>query len=387
MSAFKRSFLLTFALSIIILAAFFSGYALREWQIRQYAAFPIFDEAYQLLRDQAYYPLPADSALEYGAIRGLIQAYGSAANDPHTSFLEPPQAELENNTISGKFGGIGVRLGNDSAGHYVLYPFPDGPAKKAGLQDADRLLAVDDLPITPQTPLDTLTAAVRGPVGQNVRITIGRPPDYAPIAYTISREEVALPSTTYHLDADEPRLGVIEVNVMASTTVREILDAARHLQSRGATALALDLRNNGGGLLDVGIDIAKLFLTDGVVIEEQYRGQGVETYKVNQAGELADIPLVVLINGGTASAAEIVAGALQARRRAQLIGEASYGKNTIQLVYELSDQSSLHVTSAEWRIPGLDAPRPGQGLTPDIPAASGQTPDAAIQAAIHSLFP
>jgi carboxyl-terminal processing protease len=387
MDSFKRSFLLTLTICLIVLVSFFGGYLLRDWQQRQVATFPIFDEAHQLLADHALRPIPTGQALEYGAIHGMIQAYGSAVNDPHTNFLEPPQAELESNTLAGKFGGIGVRLSNDADGNYVLYPFPDGPAKKAGIQDGDRLLAVDDLPITPQTPGDQLTAAVRGPVGQKVTITVGRAPDYEPVSYDVKREEVALPSVTFHLDADEPRLGVIEVNAMASTTVQEIIKAAADMQARGAIALALDLRNNGGGLLDVGIDTARVFLKDGVVIEQQYRGKDAETFKVNQAGELSEVPLVVLINGGTASAAEIVAGALQARGRAQLIGETSYGKNTIQLVYELSDKSSLHVTAAEWWIPGLDAPRPGKGLTPDIPAASGQTPDAAIQAAITALFP
>jgi carboxyl-terminal processing protease len=386
MNSFRRSFLLTLSISLLILVAFFGGYLLRDWQQRQYATFPIFEEAHQLITDHALRPIPTGQALEYGAIRGLIQSYGSAVNDPHTSFLEPPQAELESNTLAGKFGGIGVRLSNDADGNYVLYPFPDGPAKEAGIQDGDRLLAVDDLSVTPQTPVDQVTAAVRGPVGQKVAVTVGRAPDYEPISYDIKREEVALPSVTYHLDADEPRLGVIEVNAMASTTVPEILKSAEDLQTRGATALALDLRNNGGGLLDVGIAVAEIFLKDGVVIEQQYRGQDVETFKVGQPGELSEIPLVVLINGGTASAAEIVAGALQARGRAQLIGETSYGKNTIQLVYELSDKSSLHVTAAEWWVPGLDAPRPGKGLTPDIPAASGQTPDAGIQAAIRALF-
>ncbi|MFZ6028962.1 MAG: S41 family peptidase [Chloroflexota bacterium] len=387
MNAFKRSFLLTFVSSLSLLVAFFAGFLLRDWQQRRAATFPVFDEAYRLIEGHAFTPLPTGQAMQYGAIRGMVQAYGSAVNDPHTSFLEPPQAELENDTLAGKFGGIGVRLSNDADGNYVLYPFPNGPAAKAGIQDGDRLLAVDDLAITPQTPVDQLTAAVRGPIGKKVRIVVGRAPGFEPVSFDVKREEVALPSVTFHIDADEARLGVIEVNAMASTTIGEIFDAATDLQARGATALALDLRNNGGGLLDVGIEVARLFLKDGIVIEQQYRGEAVETFKVNKPGKLSDIPMVVLINGGTASAAEIVAGALQAHGRARLIGETSYGKNTIQLVYELSDQSSLHVTAAEWRIPGLDAPRPGKGLTPDIPAASGATPDEGIRAAIQVLFP
>jgi carboxyl-terminal processing protease len=208
-----------------------------------------------------------------------------------------------------------------------------------------------------------------------------------PIEVSVKREEIALPSVTWHLDAGEPRLGVIEINVIAATTSDEIQKAVKDLQSRGATAYALDLRNNGGGLLDAGIDIARLFLKDGVVMEQQFRGQEVKTYRVEKPGPLADIPLAVLVNGSTASASEIIAGALQAHERARLIGEPTYGKNTIQLVFELRDHSSIHVTAAQWWIPGLDAPRPGKGLQPDVPAKPGGPPDPVIQAAIKALFP
>lgn len=387
MNDFKRSFLLSFTFLSLAMLAFFGGYLLRDWQYHQATTFPVFEEAYALIQKHAFYPIPTGSALDYGATHGMVQGYDNAVNDPHTSFIEPPQAELQSNTLAGKFGGIGVRLANDTDGNYVLYPFPDGPAQEAGIQDADRLLGVDELTITAQTPLDELIAAIRGPVGQKVKITVSREPDYEPISFDIKREEIALPSVTYHPDADESRLGVIEINSMASNTTSEIVAAVEELQSRGASGFVMDLRDNGGGLLDVGIDTASLFLKDGVIIEQQFRDEEVESFQVKKPGELADIPLVVFINGGTASAAEIVAGALKAHGRAQLIGEPSYGKNTIQLVFELKDKSSLHVTSAEWWIPGLDAPRPGQGLTPDIPASTGDKPDQYIQAAIQVLFP
>ena len=386
MNEFKRSFLITVSISLAILAAFFGGYFLRDWQQSQLGNFEILDETRALLNAHAYYTVPTGSTLEYGAIHGMLHTFRQEANDPHTFFVEPPQAELQANTLAGKFGGIGVRLSNDADGNYVLYPYPDSPAQEAGIQEGDRLIGVDDLTITPQTLIDDVVAAVRGPIGHKVKITVGRPPDYEPISYDVKREEIALPSVTYHLDPDQPRLGVVEVNTMGSGTVKEIIDAVEDLQGRGAEKFALDLRNNGGGFLDIGIDVARLFLEEGTVIEQQYRGKGVEVYKVERRGQFADIPMVVLINGGTASAAEIVAGALKAHGRALLIGETSFGKNTIQLVFDLSDDSSLHVTNATWWVPGLDEPRPGKGLTPDISAASGGSPDEAIQAAILTLF-
>ncbi len=331
--------------------------------------FPILFEAYGLVKDEGLQPMPTAPAEEYGMILGMLQAYG----EPHTSFLEPVQTKLENDSLAGKFGGIGVRLGSDQEGRVVLYPFPDGPAAKAGVKEGDRLLAVGDMQINTQTPSDKLQAAIRGPIGQKVTITIGHAPDFTAQKIDITRAEIALPSTTWHLDPNEPRLGVIEINIIAATTPDEIQNAVKDLQSRGATAYVMDLRNNGGGLLNAGVDTARLFLKDGVVIQQQYKGKDVETFKVDKPGPLADIKLAVLVNENTASAAEIIAGSLQGRKRAQLIGTTTYGKDTIQLVFELQDKSSLHVTAAHWWVPGLEFPKDGKGLRPDIPLPDGTT--------------
>ena len=161
------------------------------------------------------------------------------------------------------------------------------------------------------------------------------------------------------------------------------------LEQRGATAFVLDLRDNFGGLLDAGVDIARLFLADGIVIEQQYRGEAVQTFKVERKGALANVPLAILVNQHTASAAEIVAGALQQQQRAVLIGSASYGKDSIQLVFNLSDGSSLHVTSAKWWIPGLQPPLGENGLQPDLvipTSADPAAPDEAMRAAVKLLL-
>ena len=327
--------------------------------------------------------MPASPALEYGMIRGMVQAYG----EPHTVFLEPVQTELESNSLAGKFGGIGVRMGRDAQGYPVLYPFPDGPAIKAGVQDGDRLIAVEDQPVTLDTPDDIIQAAIRGPVGQKVALTLVRAPDFNPQKISIERAEIPLPSVTWHAEPAEPRLGIIEINIIAASTPQEIQKAVKDLQSRGATHFALDLRNNGGGLLDAGVNTARLFLKDGDVIQQQYRGQALKAFPVERPGPLVDIPLVVFVNQNTASASEIIAGALQAHKRAQLIGSTTYGKDTIQLVFNLKDGSSMHITAAHWWIPGLDLPRSGKGLHPDIPlAADNPDPRAPIQAAIQTLF-
>jgi carboxyl-terminal processing protease len=182
-------------------------------------------------------------------------------------------------------------------------------------------------------------------------------------------------------------VGIIKVNLIAASTPDEIQQAVADLQARGATHYVLDLRDNPGGLLTAGVDIARLFLDEGIVMQQQYRGKDVETYEVKRPGPLNDIPLAVLINHGSASAAEIAAGALQLHRRAPLIGSPSFGKDTIQLVFVLQDDSSLRVTSARWWIPGLEPAVGDAGLQPDIPVTPSDDPniDTALQAAIQAL--
>jgi carboxyl-terminal processing protease len=380
---FRRTFFFTLFCGIVVTVTFLAGYFTHARPVSA-DPLPILNQAHDLLLKYGLNAPAEDRSLEYGMIRGMLQAYG----DPYSSFAEPVQAELSSNTLQGSFGGIGVTLGKDTQGYHILFPIPDGPAAKAGILEGDRLAKVDDLEITPETSVETLMAAVRGPVGDRVNISVTRLPENQILDFSIKREEIAIPSVTWHLDPTEQRLGLIKVNLIASTTPDEIQKAISGLQERGATAFSLDLRDNYGGLLTSGVAVAQLFLKDGIVIEQQYKDQPVEQFKVDKKGAYSDIPLVVLVNQNTASAAEIISGALQAHKRARIIGVPTYGKNTIQLVFQLIDGSSMNVTAAHWWIPGLDTPRPGKGIQPDIllPDANGD-PDPTIQAAIQALFP
>jgi carboxyl-terminal processing protease len=373
----------TLAFILSLTAAFLLGYAARTYTSSQ-VHFSILSEAFDILKNNGYNPLPEGSTLEYGMVRGMLQAYG----DPYSVFLEPVATELEGNSLQGSFGGIGVRLGTDADGNYILYPFPDSPALKSGIVEGDRLVSVDNLAVTPQTSTEDIQASIRGPVGTKVEIVIARPPDLAQQTISVERAEIPLPSVTFHLDPNQPLAGVIEVNIIADSTPGEIEKAVLDLQSRGATHFILDLRNNGGGLLNAGIDVARLFLEDGVVIEQQYKGRAVDTFEVKTPGSLSDIPMVVLINENTASAAEIIAGALQAHERARLVGFPSYGKDTIQLVFALKDKSSIHITAAHWWIPDLEFPKDGRGLVPDVQLPpDAADPQQAVQVALGLLFP
>lgn len=382
---FKKSFLITFVLGIFTSLGFAAGYLIRERWEPSGIQFPILAEAYNILRLDGLKPLPEGSAIEYGMIRGMVQAY----DDPYTIFVEPPQHELETNALQGSFGGIGVRLNRNADGYVVLYPFQNSPASKAGILDGDRLVAVEDLAVAPEVSMDAIQAALRGPVGQNVQVMVTRPPDTSTLKFSIRREEIPLPSVTWHLDPDHPELGVIEINLIAASTVDELKRAIKDLQSRNACCYILDLRNNFGGLLSAGVDIAKLFLEDGVIIEQQYRDRGVEVYRVEHPGPFLDLPLVVIVNENTASSAEIIAGALKVHGRAKIIGSPTYGKDTIQLVFDLKDGSSVHVTSARWWIPDLEPAIGKGGLQPDIQAATTPDPsgaDEAIRVAAQTLL-
>lgn len=376
MTKLVKSFLITLGVGLVLLAAFLSGYMLRDSQSAMPLVLPwgpnpagggssagdtsLLEEAYRILLENGLKDPPEAPAMEYGMIRGMLGAY----DDPYTVFVEPPQNELQGNALAGRYGGIGAQLVN-TAGYWTLYPYPESPARKAGVQDGDRLLRVDGMDMTHEKiTADIVQAALRGEVGSRVALSLGRLPDYTPFEVSVQREEIALPSVTWRIvtgqELGEPgagagfKLGLVKVNLAAASTTDEIQRAVEDLKARGAQGYVLDLRDNPGGLLNAGVDMARLFLEEGVVLQQQYRGRSVETYKVERPGALADLPLAVLINGGTASAAEITAGALQAHGRAPLIGAPSYGKRTIQLLFMLRDQSSLHVTAARWWIPGKD---------------------------------
>ncbi|MGD9099954.1 MAG: S41 family peptidase, partial [Anaerolineae bacterium] len=245
----------------------------------------------------------------------------------------------------------------------VLSPFRDSPAAQVGILLGDVLLAVDDLLIIPEMDISQdIVARIRGKVGTDVVLTVQRGDET--LTFTITRQVIDIPSVTWRLLEQAPTLGYVHVSSFTDRTVDELEEALDELLSSGAQGLILDLRGNGGGLLQAAIDVAGHFLDGGEVLYEKRRGQ-VESHKASEGGRALEIPLVVLVNQGTASASEIVAGAIQDRGRGKLIGETTFGKGSVQWIFNLSDGSSLHVTAARWYTPNhhqLD----GVGLTPDL---------------------
>lgn len=367
------TFRLISGLFLCLCLAFTAGFgAHRMWdeleQVSQSEPLGVFWEAWDLLEQSFYGELPSPRERTYGAIRGAL----ALLNDPYTVFVEPRPRELERDRMRGIFGGIGVTLWRDADGQMVLSPYPDSPAERAGVLEGDILLAMDGETITDETTTDDVSAYLHGEVGTPVTLTISRPPT-PPFDLTITRDVIQVPSVTWRVLDQAPDIGYIHVENFTERTGDEVVTALQELQAAEITSLVLDLRDNYGGLIDPAVATASQFLQDGIVLYELKRDTEERTFPVRGGGIAMGVPLVVLINAGTASAAEIVAGALQGHDRAPLVGEPTYGKGSVQLIYELSDGSSLHVTSAVWLTPSqrrID----GQGLTPNVYVPHGDGP-------------
>jgi carboxyl-terminal processing protease len=370
-----RKWVLIVLQAAIILLSAAVGYMTHLFIGQYQGEFGLLRQAQDILMANTILDVPKDPALEYGMIQGML----TMLNDPYTYFIEPAAHEVESDQLAGSFGGIGCRLERDADLNWRLYPLPDSPALAAGVRDGDILTAVDDLEITPETDDTTLLAALRGPVGEKVTVTIQR--DDEPLTFTIEREDIPLPSVTWNLLPDAPTVGMIKVNRIAESTAAEIQEAVADLTSQGASTFILDLRDNGGGLVDGAVEVVRLFLSEGEIVHQQFKDQGEEVFSVEEPGPFMEVPLVVLINGNTASSAEIVAGALKAHQRAVLVGSQTYAKTTIQYIFDLQDSSSIHVTSGRWWIPGIDFP-----LQPDHLITEDPTGTEIIQTAIDILL-
>jgi carboxyl-terminal processing protease len=329
--------------------------------------FGLYWEVWHIVEENFYGDIPEEPASVYGAIRGAL----STLEDPYTIFVEPQPRALEKAELEGQFGGIGAFVARGAGGEVVLTPMVDSPAERAGVQEGDVVVRVDDVPITPEMATDQVVLLIRGEVNTEVTLTLQRVGQADLIEVTIIRQVIETPSVEWRVLEQDSAIGYIRIRLFTERTDRELERAIEDLREAGVSKLVLDLRDNGGGLLDVAVDVSSEFLREGVVLYEDRRTQNEKTYTVKRDGLALDLPLVVLVNGGTASASEIVAGALQDYQRGPLIGERTFGKGSVQLVYDLSDESSLHVTVARWLTPNrhrID----GQGLTPDVEVIPSQ---------------
>jgi carboxyl-terminal processing protease len=359
----------------IIILSITVGY-LGRWFLEQNKGdLNLLREARDILMKHTIIEIPESPALEYGMIQGML----TVLNDPYTYFVGPASTEVQSNELTGTYGGIGVRLERDMQSNWRLYPFPNSPARSAGILDGDLLVRIDNTDITIKSDETTIAAMMRGLVGETVNVTIDR--NGETIIFKIERQAFEIPSVTYNFLPDFPDIGFIQVSRIAETTTSEIEKACLDLAEKGADAYILDLRNNTGGLVETGIDIAKLFLSEGEIIHRQFKDKQPEIFRIKETGPFTQAPMVILINNFTASAAEIIAGALSAHSRATLIGSPSFGKTTIQYIFTLQDGSSVHITSGRWWIPGITFP-----LIPDLQISPDVSENEIIQFAIDTLY-
>jgi carboxyl-terminal processing protease len=322
--------------------------------------FAPFWKTWQLAHDQFVKQPVDDTLLMRGAISGMLQALG----DKHTSYINPEQYRQVSIPLAGGYEGIGAWV--DSTGAYltITSPMPGSPAEKAGLQPGDQVIAVDGKDMT---GIDgaLVIRQVTGPAGSTVKLTIVRQGVEKPFDVTVTRAKIDVPSIEARmLDSG---FGYVRITTFGETTAKELHTALEGLMAKDPKGLVVDLRFNGGGYLESAIDIGSEFIPDGVLLHERYGNGKEDIYNVKPGGLATKIPLVVLVNQGSASASEIVAGALQDRGRAKLVGETTYGKGSVQIWTELeNEQGAVRITVAHWYTPNnrlIDE----QGLQPDVP--------------------
>ena len=325
------------------------------------AQFALFWEAWSWVESSYIGELPPIRQVTYGAIRGAL----NELDDPYTVFVEPPAREQERETLRGSFGGIGAHISRAENGDVILEPIPENPAAAAGIQSGDILLAVDGQPIGDELTVEQIADLIRGEKGSIVTLTLLQAELSEPVDVQIVRGDILIPSVSYRLLAEAPTVGYIQLSRFSGESSNEIEAALRDLQEQGARQLILDLRRNGGGLLDAAVEVADHFLVEGPILYQQSKGQNEQIFEADGETAAGDLPVIILIDGGTASSSEILAGALQDRGRATLMGARTFGKGSVQLVYDLSDGSSVHVTASRWLTPErteIDQ----QGLSPDV---------------------
>ena len=312
----------------------------------------------------------SDQSLTYGAIQGMVDALGDTG---HTRFLNPQEASFQMSDIAGKFDGIGAQIGERDGYPVVIAPLDGSPAEKAGIQAGDIIVQVNGERVSGLS-IDKIVSMVRGPKGTAVTLTVIHTGQTALTEITVQRDTIQVHPVSWAM-IPGTKLAHLRISEFSATTNQEVLAALREIRANGGQGLVVDVRNNPGGLLDQAVSVSSQFLSSGnVLIEQDAKGDRKPT-SVIQGGQATDIPIAVLVNMGSASAAEIFAGAMQDQKRGQLVGDTTFGTGTVLTPFSLSDGSMLLLGTSQWLTPsGRQIWK--QGVTPDVKVAlpSGATP-------------
>ncbi|HEX6589447.1 MAG TPA: S41 family peptidase [Longimicrobiales bacterium] len=319
------------------------------------------------------------------AITGLLDQLG----DPHTTFMTPDEYEGLRIQTTGEYGGLGIQIGVRNDWVTVIAPLPGTPAEEAGLEAGDRIVTVDG-ESTRGWNEDQAVSRLRGPMGSTVTIEVARLGVEEPIPFTITREEIHVQSVRNAFMV-ERGIGYVGLNVFSETSTQEVRTAIDNLRRQGMRALVLDLRGNPGGLLDQSISLSEMFLDRGEEISEVRARdpRDNQEFRDRTPDHYPEMPIVVLVNGYSASASEILAGALQDHDRALVVGETSYGKGSVQTLFNLDDGYALKMTTARWYTPaGRSIQREDTDEHGDVDAmVAAATGDDAVAAEPDSAAP
>lgn len=376
-----RNILLVFV-AIVLLAGTFSGGILVGWMLPSQTPFDSisatvtpsgtedqemaldvlfapFWETWQYLHDQ-YVDQPVDDTkLMQGAIRGMMDSLG----DKHTGYMDPDTYNQVTAPLDGSYEGIGASV--DTAGDLltIISAMPDSPAEKAGLKPGDAVIKVNGTDVTKTDP-NIVLKSVKGPAGTDVTLTIQRVDQPDPFDVTITRQKIDLKSVTSEMK--EGNIAYVRISTYGETTTDELKSALETLMAQNPKGLILDLRYNSGGYLITAIEVISQFIPSGIVMYEQEQNGEETTYSAEPGGLATEIPLVVLVNEGSASASEITAGAIQDFGRGTLVGVTTYGKGSVQNWIPLNNnQGAVRITVARWLTPNHRQIN-DVGLTPDI---------------------
>lgn len=383
-TAIRKTFGVVLLISITFVAGYYFGVKGYSAQVRRFPEvtisrespeeletldFSLFWRVWDTLEDR-YYDKDKliQSKMVYGAIKGMV----SAIEDPYTVFLPPTENKVVQEDLQGNFEGVGIQIGFQGSQLAVIAPLPDSPAENAGVEAGDLIIGIKDTIKdldrgTQGITLSEAVEAIRGTRGSKVTLTLLRGEETDPRVVELTRESISVPSISLEYVGEGSSIAHVRVLKFGGETKAEWDTKVVELLTKpGLTGIVLDVRNNPGGYLQGAVDLATDFLEVGdlVVVEEDGRGGRIED-KVETLGRLRNQKVVVLINKGSASASEILAGALRDGKNIKLVGENSFGKGTIQEPQQINGGSGLHITIAKWLTPSgywVD----GQGLDPDV---------------------
>ncbi len=320
-----------------------------------------FWRVWQIARDNFVDPEAINpQAMTDGAINGMLDSLGDQG---HTRYLNTEEARQEREALSGRFEGIGAYIDVRDGQPLIVAPIEGSPAERAGLRPGDLILRVNGDDVR-GTTIEQLRNRVRGPKGTRVVLTIQREGVAEPFDLAIVREEVNVPSVTWRMLPDQ--VALIKINRFAARTAEELQQALTDARAQGAEAILLDLRNNPGGLVTQLVAVASQFMPEGAtVLLEQDRDGSRRPYTTSDGGLALDVPLVALVNGNSASAAEILAGALQDNGRARVVGQPTFGTATVLRPFDLEGGAQVRLGTSQWLTPRGNVVR-GVGIKPDV---------------------